>query len=67
MAELRDQRRRDFFLDGHRIGDMRRYLKLYDIDLFSTGSYPGTTSGEVYGDRKCWLIPQSEITGNPNL
>ena len=67
MAELRDQRRRDFFLDGHRLGDLRRYEKLYGIDLFPTGSYPGGATGEVYGDQRCWAIPLSEITGNPNL
>jgi len=25
MAELRDQRSRDFYLDNHRLGDLRRY------------------------------------------
>ncbi|HEX2722694.1 MAG TPA: hypothetical protein VHM24_07220, partial [Gemmatimonadaceae bacterium] len=40
MAELRDQRSRDFYLDGHRLGDLRRYLKYYNIDLFPKGPYP---------------------------
>ena len=34
MAELRDQRSRDFFLGVHRHGDLRRYIKLYNLDLF---------------------------------
>lgn len=62
---LRDQRRRDFFIDGHRLGDLRRYKELYGIDAFPSGSYFGTSI--EYGDQECWPIPKSEIDGNPNL
>jgi starch-binding outer membrane protein, SusD/RagB family len=65
MAELREQRARDFFMAVQRHGDMRRYLNLYDIDLFPTGSYPVTT--EQYGEARCFIIPLSEIGANPNL
>src|SRR6185369_7944452 len=34
MDNLIDQRRRDFFLDGHRIGDLRRYRNKYSLDLW---------------------------------
>ena len=67
MGELRNQRARDFFLDGHRLGDMRRYLKYYQIDNFPRGAYLGTTSGETYNDATCWPLPLSEIAGNPNV
>ncbi|MBA3341873.1 MAG: hypothetical protein H0T48_08550 [Gemmatimonadaceae bacterium] len=66
MAELRSQRSRDFYLDGHRLGDMRRYLA-QGIDLFEKGAYPGTTSGETFGDQTCWPLPLAEINGNPNI
>lgn len=66
-AALREQRARDFFLDAHRIGDLRRYKKLYNVDLWPHGSYFGSTT-ESYGDQECWPIPLSEKTGgNTNL
>ena len=67
MAELRDQRSRDFYLDNHRLGDLRRYLKYYSVDLFPTGPYPGSTSGQVYQTGTCWPLPTNEINGNPNI
>jgi hypothetical protein len=68
MAELREQRRRDFFLDGHRLGDMRRYLKYLQIDEFPRGKYPPNAppSGETYNDATCFPLPLSELAGNPN-
>lgn len=65
MAELRDQKARDFFLTVQRLGDMRRYLNLYGVDEFPTGAYPTGTG--VYGNTRCMIIPLSEINGNPNL
>ena len=67
MAELRDQRSRDFYLDNHRLGDLRRYLKYYNVDLFPAGAYPGTTTGQTYGTGTCWPLPTNEINGNPNI
>jgi hypothetical protein len=68
MAELRDQRSRDFYLDNHRLGDLRRYLKYYQVDLFPKGPYPGSTTGQVYDETiTCWPLPTSEINDNPNI
>ena len=68
MAELRDQRSRDFYLDNHRLGDLRRYLKYYQVDLFPKGPYPGSTSGQTYNETiTCWPLPTNEINGNPNI
>lgn len=68
MAELRDQRSRDFYLDNHRLGDLRRYLKYYNVDLFPKGGYPGSTSGQIYNETiSCWPLPTNEINGNPNI
>jgi hypothetical protein len=65
MAELRDQRRRDFYLDGHRLGDLRRYIKLYSIDEFPSGPHPNVEWGN-YGTLECFPLPDNETIGNPN-
>lgn len=68
MAELRDQRSRDFYLDNHRLGDLRRYKEFYNVDLFPKGPYPGSTTGQVYNEAvTCWPLPLNELTGNPNI
>jgi hypothetical protein len=66
MGELREQRRRDLFNDGHRLPDMRRYLKYQQINLFPSGAYLGTSTGETYNAATCWPLTLSEIAGNPN-
>lgn len=65
MEELREQRARDFFMSVQRHGDLRRYMDLYGIDLFPSGQYPVTT--EQYGDARCFIIPLSETSANPNI
>ena len=68
MAELRDQRARDFYLDNHRLGDLRRYKEFYGVDLFPKGPYPGSTTGQVYDESiSCWPLPRNEINDNPNV
>ena len=68
MAELRDQRSRDFYLDNHRLGDLRRYKEFYNVDLFPKGPYPGSTTGAVYNEAvTCWPLPTNEINFNPNI
>ncbi len=63
-AALRDQRRRDFFLDGHRLGDIRRYKAFYGIDEFPTGDHPNPSFGE-YGTAECYIPDRNEAIGNP--
>ncbi|HUQ83904.1 MAG TPA: RagB/SusD family nutrient uptake outer membrane protein [Gemmatimonadaceae bacterium] len=68
MAELRDQRSRDFYLDNHRLGDLRRYKRFYQVDLWPKGPYPGSTSGAIYNEAiDCWPLPTNEINDNPNI
>ena len=63
LAELRNQRARDFFLTGQRLGDLRRYLKA-GIDLFPKGKYP--VFADFYGENTCFVVPLSEKADNPN-
>ncbi len=63
MTELAEQRARDFYLTGQRLGDLRRYLK-GGTDLFPTGKYP--VFNDSYGAAKCLIVPLSEKAGNPN-
>jgi hypothetical protein len=65
FALLRDQRRREFFLDGHRLGDLRRYKQFYAVDEFQRGLYTG--GPDSYGPQECWELPLTEINGNPNV
>ena len=64
LANLIDQRRRDFYLDGHRMGDLRRYKRLYNLDFYPKGPYLGSNI-TTYGDVMCWPINFAEITNNP--
>lgn len=70
QAELRDQRRRDFYLTGHRLGDLRRYITRFGVNQFTTGPVPQVI-GRVYAAADsahvCIPISSSERTGNPNL
>lgn len=63
LAEFRAQRAIDFYLTGQRLGDLRRYAAA-GTDLFPTGKYP--VFPDPYGSNKCFLVPLSEKTGNPN-
>jgi len=67
-TSLRDQRSRDLYLAGYRLGDVRRYKKLYNIDLWQHGAYPSPVPAPpTFGDAECWPIPLAEINGNPFL
>jgi hypothetical protein len=63
MASLREQRRRDFYLDGHRMGDLRRYERQQGVDLWPSGAY--FTPPTQYGTQKCWPLTLAEATNNP--
>jgi hypothetical protein len=64
MDNLIDQRRRDFYLDGHRIGDLRRYLRLYSRNNWPTGSMYGSAT-LTFGTQMCFPLNIAEITNNP--
>ncbi len=58
-AQVIEERRREFFLEGQRLGDMLR------LDLpFRTGT---TNKGEPYGSITCIPVPATERRVNPHL
>jgi hypothetical protein len=68
QAALREQRARDLYIAAYRMGDLRRYKKLYQVDLWQKGAYVSPVAAPpTFGDQECWPVPQAEYTGNPNL
>jgi hypothetical protein len=68
QAALREQRARDLYLAGYRVGDLRRYKKLYSVDLWQHGPYSGPPTVAVpptFGDAECFPVPLAELNGNP--
>jgi hypothetical protein len=69
MSELREQRARDMYLGGFRMGDLRRWLAAGINDprhSFPTGIHPNPEWGP-YGDATCYPLPIAEYIGNPNI
>jgi starch-binding outer membrane protein, SusD/RagB family len=68
MAELRDQRRRDFFMDGHRLGDLRRYLSQHGVDQFPSGPHPNDAQWGwgLYSTATCLVPHRNESVSNPH-
>jgi hypothetical protein len=61
-AQVVAERQRELFLDGHRIGDLRRY----NLAFFPAVGLVYAKGG-IYGDVKCFPIPTVEIQANPNI
>lgn len=66
MEELREQRARDTYMSGVRLGDLRRWKKQGVGDFFPTGQHPTEEWGQ-YGDAECFPLPIEEYEGNPNI
>jgi starch-binding outer membrane protein, SusD/RagB family len=62
LDQVREERRRELFLESHRLGDMRR-LNLPLIPPIGT-LFPG---GGAYGDQRCFPLPALEANNNPNI
>jgi hypothetical protein len=62
MDRIIAERRAEFFLEGHRFGDIRRYNE----PLIPAPGTPYHTGG-VYTDARCFPVPGIEIDANPNV
>jgi hypothetical protein len=61
-ATLVEERRRELFLQGNRWFDVKRFNTTL---VPTTGTnYP---KGGVYGDQRCWPLPDVERLANPNI
>ncbi|HEY7894373.1 MAG TPA: RagB/SusD family nutrient uptake outer membrane protein [Gemmatimonadaceae bacterium] len=62
MADIVEQRRRELFLEGHRLGDIRRL----GLPLSPAVGAPYVNGG-TYADQACFPLPNVERINNPNL
>ena len=62
-AQVIEERRRELFLEGHRLGDMRRF----QVPLNPATGTTYTTGGGTYGDQTCFPLPDVEKINNPNI
>lgn len=58
-----DERRRTLFLEGVRLGDLRRYIDKFGLDFFPTT----TPQGFPVGDQTCVPLPDIERENNPDI
>jgi hypothetical protein len=67
-AELREQRRMDFYFAGYRMPDLIRYKTHYNVDLWPRGAMGGYPAAApyTYGSGECWPVGQTELSTNPN-
>jgi hypothetical protein len=61
--QIIEERRREFFLDGHHIGDLRQY----NIPLTPAPGVPFKDGGGVYQNQRCFPLPDVERLNNPNI
>jgi len=68
FAELREQRERDLFMGGFRLGDLRRWARDGVGNFFPTGAHPNPDRPPAqYGPWTCFPLPLQEYEGNPNV
>ncbi len=63
LEQIVEERRRELFLEGHRLGDLRR-LGIALTPAPGT-AYPG--GGGVYGTQSCFPLPDVERINNPSI
>jgi hypothetical protein len=66
MSQIIEERRRELFLEGQRLGDIIRY----GLPLFPAPGTPfavGGTNTGVYGTQVCFPLPSVERNNNPNV
>jgi starch-binding outer membrane protein, SusD/RagB family len=67
LAELMDQRSRDFWIEGKRMGDWRRNAGAVPNILQPGDAYYKDVQGGVVQDQTCWPMPFSEYNANDNI
>jgi hypothetical protein len=62
LAQIQEERRRELFLEGHHLGDLRRY----GLPFLPAAGTPYFTNGQ-YGTQTCFPLPDVEKINNPNI
>lgn len=62
--QIVEERKREFFLESHHLGDFRRYNLPQQP---AAGTVYPWTGGGFYGDARCFPLPFNEKASNPNL
>jgi hypothetical protein len=62
LEQVREERRRELFLESQRLGDMRRL----NLPLIPAVGAPFPPSSQ-YGDQRCYPLPAVERNNNPNI
>ena len=60
---LVEDRRRELFLEGHRLGDLRRY----NLPILPAAGARTAAGGGTYGAQSCFPLPDVERINNPNI
>jgi hypothetical protein len=63
QAQVREERRRELFLEGHRLYDTIRF----NVPLNPPIGAPFPNGGGTYGSNKCLPLPEVETLNNPNI
>jgi hypothetical protein len=63
QAQVREERRRELFVEGHRLFDTIRF----NIPLNPAVGAPFPNGGGTYGSNKCLPLPDVERLNNPNI
>jgi hypothetical protein len=67
QAQVREERRRELFLEGQRLGDIIRF----DITMTPPAGTPYPVKGGLYGTDRgsqlCFPLPDVERNNNPNI
>jgi starch-binding outer membrane protein, SusD/RagB family len=62
-TQIIEERRRELFLEGHRLGDIRRY----GLTFSPAPGAPYPPGGGTYGTQTCFPLPDVERINNPNI
>jgi hypothetical protein len=63
-AQIVEERRRELFLEGHRLNDLNRF----SVPLAPAAGTPYVArKGGIYGDARCFPLPDIERLNNPSI